>query len=34
MQRKRLLGESAVQVLLMLAGIALIALLSTQLNPH
>jgi len=34
MQRRRLLGESAVQVVLMLAGIALIALLSTQLNPH
>jgi zinc and cadmium transporter len=34
MQRKRLLGESAVQVLLMLTGIALIALLSTQLHSH
>jgi zinc and cadmium transporter len=34
MQRKRLLGESAVQVMLMLTGIALIALLSTQLHSH
>ena len=34
MQRKRLLGESAVQVMLMLAGIALIALLSAQLHAH